>query len=248
MARGRSVPYLSGVSELRTTIIRDCCPSACVSRGTGTRERLRLWFAGSTDMGKSSEGAPRREDWLDTDPPAAWLCPFDKGPCRAAHLLDNGEPPPTNGSDDEAQSGSISTARATEANTEEQDSKSCFCGVGPCIGQKELRRGYVCSRESAASVLRFAREEIARLRDEVARLEVSRDMWRSGQFSQGERADKAEAEVERLTSERNALRVVGVAQRSCGKGCAAALRYEHTANGIEYWRCPVCGNPHWGGM
>ncbi len=32
----------------------------------------------------------------------------------------------------------------------------------------------------------------------------------------------------------------------CGaKGCAAVLRYEATANGIEYWRCPSCGNPHW---
>jgi hypothetical protein len=28
-------------------------------------------------------------------------------------------------------------------------------------------------------------------------------------------------------------------------GCGGALRYEHTANGIEYWRCPACGNPHW---
>jgi hypothetical protein len=30
-----------------------------------------------------------------------------------------------------------------------------------------------------------------------------------------------------------------------GEGCGAALRYERTANGIEYWRCPACGNPHW---
>jgi len=28
-------------------------------------------------------------------------------------------------------------------------------------------------------------------------------------------------------------------------GCGSALRYENTANSIEYWRCPKCGNPHW---
>lgn len=28
-------------------------------------------------------------------------------------------------------------------------------------------------------------------------------------------------------------------------GCGTPLVYEHTANGLEYWRCPRCGNPHW---
>lgn len=29
------------------------------------------------------------------------------------------------------------------------------------------------------------------------------------------------------------------------RACGTPLRYEHTANGIQYWRCPACGNPHW---
>lgn len=28
-------------------------------------------------------------------------------------------------------------------------------------------------------------------------------------------------------------------------GCGAALVYDYTANGLEHWRCPACGNPHW---
>lgn len=28
-------------------------------------------------------------------------------------------------------------------------------------------------------------------------------------------------------------------------GCGTPLRYEHTANGVQHWRCPQCGNPHW---
>lgn len=31
---------------------------------------------------------------------------------------------------------------------------------------------------------------------------------------------------------------------TCGE-CGALLRYEYTANSLEHWRCPTCGNPHW---
>lgn len=32
---------------------------------------------------------------------------------------------------------------------------------------------------------------------------------------------------------------------SDAKGCGTLLIYESSSNGIEYWRCPRCGNPHW---
>jgi len=33
--------------------------------------------------------------------------------------------------------------------------------------------------------------------------------------------------------------------RTKESSCGTALVYEHSANGMDYWRCPACGNPHW---
>lgn len=37
----------------------------------------------------------------------------------------------------------------------------------------------------------------------------------------------------------------GARIRPYAEGCGARLVYENTTNGIEYWRCPSCGNAHW---
>lgn len=51
------------------------------------------------------------------------------------------------------------------------------------------------------------------------------------------------ADVDPIARVCGGARLGGLGGRS--EGCGTALRYESTANGLEFWRCPSCGNPHW---